>query len=503
MKIVKKYKQYTTAIFFITLAVIFIEACKTDDLELTDPNGANPEEFLENETQVQAAVNAIYANLQTQGLWVRHMFFMMDNMSHENAGNSQLEADKRQYLEFSFDASHGAIRAYWESCYRGINKANYVISNEEQINAIPDMPQATKDKFLGEARFLRAFYYFLLVTRFGDVPLMTDVVVADQEGLPRSPVEQVYEEVIIPDLETAASVLLSNFDETHELGRATSEAAYAVLGKVHLYREEYTLARDAFNEIMDDFSLAADYGDNFLEETEHNEESILEIEFDVALGQGSKWDSDVSGAGQNEVTFRGQEYGWNDWFNVYPSDDLLDEYEEDDPRYTANFYSNGDLFNSGQDTVAIPSERRAAWRKYQNYYKREHENTDSGINFRVIRYADVLLMMAEIENELGNMPQAVDYLNQVRDRVAMPNYGTPEMDAMYPVSSQQEVFNAIVHERKVELAGEQVRFPDLVRWGMGGQIPNFEVGKHEVFPIPLAEITANASISQADQNNGY
>lgn len=500
MKIAKKYKQYTAALFFITLAVVGIEACKTDDLELTNPNELSPETFLQNEVQVQSAVNAAYANLQTRGLWVRHMFFMMDNMSHENAGNSQLEADKRQYLDFSFDASHGAIRAYWESCFRGINKANYVIANAEQIDAIAEMSGATKAKFIGEARFLRAFYYFLLVTRFGDVPLITTIP-EDGQGFPRSPAEQIYQEVIIPDLQEATTALLSKDEE--QPGRATSEAAYAVLGKVHLYREEYTLARDAFNEIMDDFSLAADYGDNFLEETEHNEESILEIEFDVALGQGSKWDSDVSGAGQNEVTFRGQEYGWNDWFNVYPSDDLLDEYEEDDPRYTANFYSNGDLFNSGQDTVAIPSERRAAWRKYQNYYKREHENTDSGINFRVIRYADVLLMMAEIENELGNITQAVDYLNQVRDRVGMPNYGTPEMDAMYPVSSQQEVFNAIVHERKVELAGEQVRFPDLVRWGMGGQIPNFEVGKHEVFPIPLAEITANASISQADQNNGY
>lgn len=500
MKITKKNIQYTAALFSMALGVMCIEACKTDDLELTNPNELSPETFLQNEVQVQSAVNAVYANLQTQGLWVRHMFFMMDNMSHENAGNQQLEADKLQYLEFSFDASHGAIRAYWESCFRGINKANYVIANAEQINTIAEMSQATRDKFIGEARFLRAFYYFLLVTRFGDVPIIT-VIPETDEGFPRSSAEQVYEEIIIPDLQDAATTLLSKNNE--EQGRATSEAAYALLGKVHLYREEYALARDAFNEIMDDFSLAAEYGDNFLEETEHNEESIFEIEFDVALGQGSKWDSEVSGAGQNEVTFRGQEYGWNDWFNVYPSDNLIGEYEDDDPRYTATFYSNGDLFNNGDGVVDIPSDRTVAWRKYQNYYKREHENTDSGINFRVIRHADVLLMMAEIENELGNIPGAVDYLNQVRDRVGMPNYGTPEMNASYPVSTQQGVFNAIVHERKVELAGEQVRFPDLVRWGMGDQIPNFEVGKHEVFPIPLAEIAANENISQADQNNGY
>ncbi|RNL84930.1 RagB/SusD family nutrient uptake outer membrane protein [Sinomicrobium pectinilyticum] len=503
MEIVKKYKNYTVVLFYTVITVLVAAGCNTDDLELSDPNGANPETFLESETQVISAVNAIYANLQTQGLWGRHMFFMMDNLSHENSGNPQLEADKQQYLAFSFDASHGAIRAYWESCFRGINKANYIISNEQKIQDILGMSQEAKNKSIGEARFLRAYYYFLLVTRYGDVPMITDVIVEDQEGFPRTSLDQIYDEVIIPDLEYAAANLYSNFSERHEWGRATYESAYALLGKVHLYREDYGLARDAFSEIINDFSLSENFADNFLEETEHNEESIFEIEYDESLGAGNLWDSDVTGAGQNEATLRGQEYGWNDWFNVYPSDDLLEEYEDGDPRYTASFYFNGDSFNNGEGVVNIPLERKAAWKKYQNYYKRANENINSSINFRVIRYADVLLMMAEAENALGNSDAAIDYLNQVRDRVDMPNYGTPEMDALYPVSTPGEVFAAIVHERKVELAGEQVRFPDLVRWGMGGQIPNFVVGKNEVFPIPLAEIAANNSISQADQNNGY
>lgn len=503
MEIIRKYKNTTTVLFCALLIALTTGGCNTDDLELTDPNGANSQTFLESETQVISAVNAIYANLQTQGLWGRHMFFMMDNLSHENSGNPQLEADKQQYLAFSFDASHGGIRAYWESCFRGINKANYIISNEQKIRDIFGMSDEAKNKFIGEARFLRGLYYFLLVTRFGDVPMITDVIVEDREGFPRTSSEKIYEEVIIPDLEFAAENLYSNFSERHERGRATYEAAYALLGKVHLYREDYGPARDAFNEIIGDFTLAANFGDNFLEETEHNDESIFEIEYDESLGAGNLWDSDVTGAGQNEATLRGQEYGWNDWFNVYPSDDLLDEFEDGDPRYTASFYFNGDSFNNGEGEVNIPLERRAAWRKYQNYYKRANENINSSINFRVIRYADVLLMMAEAENALGNSDVAIDYLNEVRDRVNMPNYGTPAMDSIYPVSTPEEVFAAIVHERKVELAGEQVRFPDLVRWGMGNTIPNFVVGKSEVYPIPLAEIAANNNISQSDQNNGY
>ena len=111
-------------IFTIIAAVLLIHSCSEENLELTNPNQLSPESFFKTEAQVQSAVNAAYANLQTRGLYTRHMFFMMDNMSHENAGNPQLEADKKVYLDFSFDSSHGPIADYWESCFRGINKAS-------------------------------------------------------------------------------------------------------------------------------------------------------------------------------------------------------------------------------------------------------------------------------------------------------------------------------------------------------------------------------------------
>ncbi len=144
----------------------------------------------------------------------------------------------------------------------------------------------------------------------------------------------------------------------------------------------------------------------------------------------------------------------------------------------------------------------------------------SGINTRVIRLADVLLMMAEVENELGNIPEAIDYLNQVRNRadVMMPNYGTPAMDAIYPVSSREQVRIAIEHERKIELCNEQVRFNDLVRWHrLEVFIPEvvqgliefkrdavyFNPAIHYLWPIPQAEINSNPAITEDDQNFGY
>lgn len=496
----RKYKLIITFI----LCIAFVNSCDESDLELTNPNELSPETYFNTEAQVESAVNAVYANLQTIGLYTRHMFFMMDNMAHENGGNNQLEADKRQYLNFSFDANHGGIRAYWDSCYRGINKANFVIGNQEKINAIPDglLSQELKDKYIGEAKFLRALYYFYLVTRFGDVPLIT-IIPDTSEGFPRAPKEEVYDQ-IVADLTDAAAVLFEKGDD--ETGRATKGAAYALLGKTHLYRENYQLAMDAFNQIYGDYSLEAEFFDNFKEETEHGPESIFEVEYNDDLGNGSIWNSDFSGEGPNEVTFRGQEYGMFDWFNVFPSDDLLNEYEAGDSRFDDSFYVLGDVTGGGQTVTGanLPSNGggNAGWRKYQNYYKDANEDMASGINMKVIRYADVLLMMAEAElyRPGGSVATAIGYINEVRSRPSV---------SLTPLSiglTATQAFDALVHERKVELAGEQVRFPDIVRWGIADTElagTNFREGVHELLPIPDAEIVSNENINPEDQNPGY
>lgn len=494
----------TTRIIFsfvllITTAVI-INACNDDDLELVNPNGLSPETFFKTEAQVQSSVNAVYSNLQTGGLYSRHMFFSQDNMSHENSGNPQLEADKKQYIDFSFDSSHGPIADYWESCFRGINKANFVIGNEESINAIDDalLSPTLKQKFIGEAKFMRALYYFLLVTRFGDIPLISEIPTTTA-GIGKSSSDAIYD-LIISDLQSASTTLLDKGVEAN--GRATKGAAIAMLGKVYLFRNEHALALAEFNKLVG-YSLEPNYFDNFQEETEHGVESIFEIEYDDALGTSAQWNSQVTGAGPNEATFRGQEYGFNDWFNVFPSDDLLDEYEAGDTRYADNFYSVGDTFAGGSLTVTAGdltagAQRRAGWKKYQNYYKDSNEDTESGINFKYLRYADVLLMMAECENEVGTQDNAVDYINEVRERASLPDLPTG--------LSKTAVFDAIVHERKVELAGEQVRFNDILRWGIASTElagTNFQSGKNELWPIPDREISSNEAVTAADQNPGY
>lgn len=315
--------------------------------------------------------------------------------------------------------------------------------------------------------------------------------------------------MIISDLQAASTSLLDKGVE--DFGRATKGAAQALLGKVYLFRGEYDLALAEFNKITG-YSLEPDYFDNFKEETEHGVESIFEIEYDDALGASAKWNSSVTGAGPNEATFRGQEYGFNDWFNVYPSDDLVNEFEDGDLRFGGNFYYEGSEISIGvvktgpkpevvpEGEVYIPLEREVAWKKYQNYYKDANEDQESGINFKYLRYADVLLMMAECESLRpgGSQDVAAGYIDEVRERAGLGSIGTG--------LSATQVFDAIVHERKVELAGEQVRFNDILRWNLVSTElagTNFQIGKNELWPIPDREIASNENMTDADQNPGY
>jgi len=141
-------------------SLLLLSGCNPDQLELVNPNQITPETFFETEIQVQQAVNAVYAVLQTRGLYQRTLYFAMDNMSHEQTMNPATEADKRQFSTYTFDATHGGITDYWKNCYKGIYRANFVICNADAIDKIPEgkMSQAKKNKYIGEARFLRALY---------------------------------------------------------------------------------------------------------------------------------------------------------------------------------------------------------------------------------------------------------------------------------------------------------------------------------------------------------
>jgi len=539
MKILKKH--FTPALVLSAWVLLF--SCKADKLALTNPNNLSPETFFKSAAQVQSAVDAVYGSLQTTGMYNRGIWYGNDNMSHENTCNSQQEADKRQWLNFTQDATHSLTEAYWNSCFRGVTKANFVINNAKLINDIPEvfLSQAMKDKYIGEAKFLRALYYFYLVDKFGDVPLYLGVDPAENFGLPRTPKAQVWAQ-IEADCIDATTKCLAKADEVP--GRATKGSAWALLGKARLYQQNYAGALEAFKNITG-YNLEPVYFNNFMEETENGPESLFEVQFSKAAGYSDAWNSDRTDQGVNEATFRAQEYSCLGWFNVFVSEDLWNEFEtaavngvKTDPRRGYCVYQTGDKYDNNTLTMTIDPVTVAAtattpadfyvrrgWKKYQNYYKAAAESdNESGINMKVIRYADVLLMMAESEAKRpgGSLATAIGYMNQVRNRadVLMPLYGSAAMNAIYPVGTLADFMLALEHERKVELCGEQIRFSDLVRWDrlntfltsakLLNSLPKadkaalvFSYPKNMLYPIPQKEIDVNPKIEQADQNPGY
>lgn len=493
----------------------FCLSCREDILDQKNPNQFTPETFYKTDGQIVGAVNSAYSSLQSLDLVCREYFFVHDLRSDDaGSGGGQLETPRAQLLTGTHDPANSLLTSVWRGWYRVIHQANQVIETVP-LAQLP-VTEAMKTRVVGEAKFLRALAYMDLVVLFGGVPLLQTYVKALGEDKPRASVDEVYA-LIIADLEQAiASLPLKSGYDNANIGRASKQAAQALLARAHMQQGDYNLAKPVLQAIIatGEFNTwkTIPYIENFREEMEFNAESLFEVAFSYDFG-GSSWDGTGQGT-QTEVTFRGQEYGPNAWRNVIPSVSLLDEYEKvskgdakDDPRYTDSFYFIGDKYFNNTMTITDMqgNNPKISWKKYQRIYKAANEEQRSGINMRVIRFTEVLLNLAECENALGNDAEAIILLNEVRSRasVNMPPYPTVN----YPVNSPAQVFRAIVHERRVEFAGEQIRNRDILRWRGLNKLQSEPISyfsaKHALAPIPQQEIDNNAVLSQADQNPGF
>lgn len=485
-------------------------ACDEEILNPVNPNQLGTETFYKTGPQLVAAVNAVYAGLQANNLYNREYFFLQDLLSDDNqSGGAQLEAPRAQLLNHVFDASNPLVEANWRGWYRIIHRANLVLENASQ--ATDDITEELRTRAIGEAYFLRGLAYYELSTLWGGVPIMT-ASATSPEGAPRASQEASFDQAKSDLSEAISRLPLKNAYSGSDVGRATKGAAQAVAAKLALFRGDYAGAKTLLAEIINSgqYDLTARYLDNFEEENENNIESVWEIQFSEDFGANGGWNAD--GTDIAEVTFRGQEYGPNAWRNVIPGPNLVNAFEKtpkEDPRMRFSFYRLGDTFNAGAsilDESSVQGDNsKPSWRKYQTIYKRANENTQSGINFRVIRYADVLLMMAEAENETSGPAAALPYLNRTRNRpdVMMPPYPT----ATYPTGTKEQMRLAIQHERQVELGGEQVRNRDIRRWRRAGFLPNEPIStfapRYDLLPLPTAELDNNSALTNADQNPGY
>ena len=499
-------KKNTIAVM---LAGTCIMACN-NKLDVLDENNPTTASYFKTATELQNGVNAIYSILRGGELVGREWFFTHDMRSGEcAAGGPQLEAPRAELLKEPSPApSNSVMSNVWTGSYHMINRANMVLSQAPDITD----NTALRDRLVGETKFLRAWAYFELVSQWGDVPVYTEPIVSATDFKGKTPAAEIYT-LIISDLTEAVQKLPESYG-TSDNGRATRGAANALLGRVQMQKGDYGAAKTALLEVYGKYSLVSNYQWNFdgdvkdddgvtiITGHEFNAESIFEVVFVDKGDNNFNWGYNGEGSTSPLSTVRNQEYGIT-WGNVIPSDRFLNEFEDNDPRYKFTIFEEGDQILTqsplgaktlvATDMNIATSTRKGVtikrfFRKYGIYDWVNSGFHPGGLNQRVIRYADVLLMLAECEAEVGTPAQAAAYINEVRRR---PSVNMPVVS----LASKDAALRAVMHERSVELGVEGVNSIDMLRWRAKGYFPSImtdpKAGQVDMFPIPASETSTN------------
>jgi hypothetical protein len=490
-------------------------SCKKDLLNQTNPNAPSTAQFWLSADDANKGVLACYSGVQQYACY-GHSWQFITARSDESYSQSPY-VELAVFTRFIQTNNGFFISAYaWNDYYRTIYRTN------QALNHIPNitMDAGLKARLVAETRFIRALMYFDLDSFFGNVPLiLTESTVATRAG--QATPAQV-EAQVIADLQAAIPDLPLSYGAADK-GRVTKGAAQALLAKMYMQQHKYTEASALFATIIDanQYSLTSSYLDNFTDSNENNSESLFEVQYSAErldVGQGQD-NSSASEAYDRPNFFGPPVYSFAD---VQPRQWLTAAYTDStvalvpgtkkhaiDPRRDISIISslNPDRFY-GRTFVELgynPSQQY--WRKYLNDRTRTTpEDFSSGINFRVIRYADVLLLQAEALNELGRTADAVALVKRVRDRVGL---ATPVATTFTQASLRLYMRD----ERGRELAGEGQRWFDINRWGLlddqaglnyliakDPDFSNFVLGKSKLLPIPQSDINLDPTIKQ---NPGY
>jgi starch-binding outer membrane protein, SusD/RagB family len=504
----RRYIQlFTIAAVLVTAAVI---ACNKR-LNQFDQNDPTTQSYFKTAVELRNGVNAVYSSMRGGNLVGREWFFTHDMRGGEtNSGGAQLEAPRAELLTQPSPApSNAVMTSVWNGVYEMINRANLVISKAPDVKDDP----AARDIIVGEAEFLRAWAYFELVTMWGDVPLYKTPVNSATGYLAKSPAADVYS-LIISDL-TDAAAKLPNIHSTD--GRATMDAANFLLGKVEMQKGDYASAKTALLKVYGKYTLMPNFLYNYDGDVkvasstlatghEFNAETIFEVVFVDKGDDNFNWGYNGEGQTADGSVMRSQEYGIV-WGNVIPSDAILNEFEPGDPRYKFTFYETGDniltfggtqpgqaLTDAGMNVATSNHNGVVMKRVYRKYSVLDWTNDGfhpDGVDWRIMRYDELLLMLAECEAEVGTPAQAAIYINQVRAR---PSVNMPPVT----LTTHDNAMQAVMHERAVELAGEEVNNIDMLRWRAKGYYPSLrpdpKPGQVALFPIPASESSTNPLI---------
>ena len=492
-----KTQKYITTI----ILAAALSGCTKDFLTKAPLDSVNTANYYKTATDAVNAVNAAYQPLQRPKLYNLRIWAtdIMAGNSVTGAGGGTDGIETQDESNFVTTSANSGVLDVYRGPAPGILQCNLVLQNVPAIN----MDANLKNRVLGEAKFLRALYYFNLVRLFGDVPLITKPqVVGDDLLLKRSPKADVYA-LIIQDLTDAVNLLpLASSYTGADIGRASKGAAQGLLAKVNLTLGNYQNTADLCAQIAASgiYALNTNYADNFSVTKKNTVESLFEVQYSGATTYGffddfnqASWTSTFMGP--RNSNFVGGAYGWNQ-----PTQEFVNSYETGDLRKDQTVLYAGCPSFAGKTYLSSYSTTGYNVRKFLVPLSLSPDYNTSAEDFPVLRYADVLLMQAEALNELGQTSAAEAPLNKVRNRAGLGNITSG--------LSKDNFRTAVLHERRMELAFEGDRWFDLIRINNGQYAADFfkSIGKTNftskflLLPIPQQEIDANPNLIQ---NPGY
>ena len=482
-------------------------------LETTPDDFLPPQLTYKTAEELESALAGVYEILSQSDMYSVNLISEMGLEADEGYHRADTRVTGPQV--YSFGPSDVMVTNLWKQLYTGINRANAVLANIDR----PNMDQKRRDEIKGEALFLRAYYYFLLVINWGDVPLKLEVTTTHEgSNIPRSPAAKVYER-ITADLKDAEK-LVAKITDLGYGGRANKSAARGMLARVYLHWAGYPLKDEAKYEDARTWALAVmESGEGHMlnpsfEEVFKNysadkydiKESLFEVEFwgnlkDAYHAVGRV--GNVNGVQSSDEEI-GYAYGYiritPKLYNLYEAQDLRRDWAIC-PYY---YDKNGKQI---QQSVIRGRSAGKFRREYETCLPRHRLGTP--INFPILRYSDVLLMFAEAENKVNGPTQAAhDALNEVRERAGATLFKDDKA-----IASPEAFQNVIIEERSRELCFEALRKHDLIRWGIFvremraviATLPadayylrafNNVSDKHLLYPIPTRELSLNRALTQ-------
>jgi hypothetical protein len=493
MKNRKKILHRALGISFIACIIMF-QSCKKSFLDVNPAGNVASSQFWKTQSDATQAVSAMYANLHE---WSNIAFasIAVESMGSDDVNKGSTAADAafmNDFHNFSANSGEGQISDFWGGEYKTINFANQILDNVPAIS----MDASLKTRYLAEAKFIRAWAYFRLVRAFGDVPLRLHVPKSASEyNIPRTPKAQVWA-AIETDLTDAAAVLPQTYSAV-DIGHITKGAALALHAKVAMYQAKWADVLTYTNQVMGlGYSLFPNYEQMFRTNNKNNSESIFEIQCNLVPNNPDASNSQYSQVQGVDGSTGG---GWG--FNV-PSAALAAAYEAGDPRRDATIIFRGETTPEGD---VIPASGNSTMYNQKSYvpFSLYVSGFNEGCqqNKIALRYADVLLMNAEANNELGNAAPALASLEMVRARARA---GNAAILPAVTTTDKTALRTAIWNERHIELAMEFDRYFDVIRQGRGAAVfgsRGWTAGKNEVWPLPQNEIDLSAGT--LTQNPGY